>query len=302
MAAAVCVASILAWGADHAGAQELEPGAYAIAPVGVNVIVLSNTFSKGDLAFDPAGPIDDASAAINATTIAYARTVNVLGRSGQVAFGWPIVAGHVEGRYLGEQAEVTRFGPGDPRLRVAVNLYGAPVMGLKTFSKFRPKRTLGASVTISMPFGNYSSERLINVGGGRWAFKPELGFVQYFGRWAIETFGGIWLFSKNERHYRGSVRTQDPIASFQFHVDYRISPRFMVTGNANYYRGGQTTVNDLENADLQRNSRAGLTLTQSLAGGRTLRVAISQGAVTSIGADFTSVSLSFQRLWGGRME
>jgi hypothetical protein len=283
-------------------AQELEPGAYAVGPVGVNVVVVANTLSGGDLTFDPSGAISEASATINTTSVGYARTVDVGGRSAQIGFGLPIVAGHVEGLYLGERAEVTRFGLGDPRVRFGINLYGAPVMGLKAFAGFKPRRLFGASVTVAMPLGRYSSDRLINVGTGRWAFKPELGLSQYFGRWTVETFGGVWLFTNNEKFYKGSVRTQEPLASFQFHTSYAVTPRLVLSGNANYYTGGRTTVNDVANLDFQKNSRVGLTMVRSLSGGRTMRVALSQGAVTTIGADFTSLSISFQRAWGGRLQ
>ena len=75
-----------------------------------------------------------------------------------------------------------------------------------------------------------------------------------------------------------------------------------LSGNANFYSGGRTTVNDVQNLDFQKNSRVGLTVVRSLSGARTLRVAVSQGAVTNIGADFLSISASFQRAWGSRLQ
>ena len=282
---------------SSAAAQELEPGAYAVAPVGMNVLVLANAFSKGDLAFDPSGPIQDARGKINVTSAAYMRTLNLVGRSAQASIGVPITAGHLEGVYLGERTEVTRVGLADPRVRVAINLYGAPAMDAKLFTAFRPKRLIGASVTVALPVGNYSSERLINVGGGRWAVKPEIGVVHFFGRWTVETFAGVWLFAKNDEFYRGSVKTQDPIGSLQFHVHYAIRPRLVVAANANFYTGGRTTVNGKENLDLQRNSRLGATLVWPVGRGRALRLAVSRGAYTTIGADFTSVAFAFQQAW-----
>jgi len=280
-------------------AQELEPGAYAVAPVGLNVFVVSNTLSIGDMAFDPSGPIEDARGTINATSVGYGRALNIAGRSGQIAIAVPIVVGHLQGQYLGEFAEVDRYGPGDPRFRIAVNLYGAPAMNLKSFVANRPSRLVGVSLTVSMPFGRYSSERLINIGNDRWAFKPEIGVVQTIGRWTVEAYGGAWFFTDNDVFYRGSVRTQAPIASTQLHLQYAIRPRMLLSGNVNYYAGGRSTVNGRQNFDLQRNSRVGITMARPLSGGRTLRVAVSRGAYTTIGADFTSVSVAFQRMWGG---
>jgi hypothetical protein len=286
--------------ARGASAQELEPGAYAPAPVGINLFVATNTFSKGDLAFDPNVPIQEAKSSINTSVFGYARTWNLAGRLGQIAIGLPVVIGHLEGLYIGESVEADRRGLADPRLRLAVNLFGAPAMDRASFAKNRPRRLLGASLTISMPLGQYTSERLVNLGNNRWAFKPEVGFVQTMGRWTLETYGGVWLFTANDEFYRGTRRTQDPIGSLQFHVHYVLRPRILLSGNANYYFGGRTTVNDVTNLDLQRNSRVGATLTRPMTNGRALRFAISRGAVTTIGADYTSLSVGFQQAWGGR--
>ena len=283
--------------AARVDAQELEPGAYAVAPKGLNVFVAANTFSFGDMAFDPAVPISEARARINTTSVGVSRMIDLFGRSAQLSLGVPIVAGHLEGIYLGEAAEVTRVGMGDPRVRVGVNLYGAPVMDRPAFAKYRQRRLIGASLTAALPLGRYSQDRLINVGSGRWAVKPELAYVSTAGKWTLEVFGGVWFFSKNDEFYRGSVRTQAPLASLQFHVDYQINPRLQASGNINFYTGGRTTVNGAENLDLQRNSRVGLTVKQSLTGGRSVRYAISRGAYTTIGADFVALSFSFLQAW-----
>ena len=294
------VASLLAFRLDgnRASAQELEPGAYAAAPVGLNVLIVSNTFNVGDVAFDPAAPLDDGRATINNTAIGYGRALNIAGRSAQASFAVPFVAGHVEATVLGTPTAVTRLGAADPRMRFAVNLYGAPAMDIRTFATTRPKRLLGASVTIGTPLGSYSSERLVNLGTRRWAFKPEVGFSQIFGRWIVDTYAGVWLFTTNDHYFRDTVRSQDPIASLQVHVHYAVTRRLIVSGNANFYEGGRTTIDGRRNVDLQRNSRVGATVVRPLSKGRTLRAAVSRGARTTIGADFTSLSFAFQKAWG----
>lgn len=283
-----------------AAAQELEPGAYAAAPIRLNVGVVTNTLSFGDLAFDPAVPLEDASATMNFTTLGYGRTLALAGRFANVSIGVPIVAGHLEGRLLGNFAEADRFGMGDPRARIGINLYGAPAMDGPSFAKVNPRRLVGASLTIGIPLGQYSPERLINIGSNRWAFKPEVGVVYGVERWTIETYGGVWLFTRNSNFYGGRVRTQDPIGSMQFHVHYVLNPRLLLSGNMNFYSGGRTAVNGTKNFDLQRNMRVGATLSRPLSAGRVLRVAASHGAITTIGGAFTSVSVAFQQVWGGR--
>jgi hypothetical protein len=68
--------------------------------------------------------------------------------------------------------------------------------------------------------------------------------------------------------------------------------------NANFYAGGRTTVGDRVNLDLQRNSRIGGTLSLPVGGRQTLKMAVSRGAWTTIGGDFTSFSAAYQFIWG----
>jgi hypothetical protein len=99
----------------------LEPGAYWPIPTGLNIVTVVNSFNWGDLAFDPSAPIDEASATIDTTALAFTRAFSLAGRSANAGLVVPVIGGHVEGLYLGEHAEVSRFGLGDPRLRLARN-------------------------------------------------------------------------------------------------------------------------------------------------------------------------------------
>src|SRR6185436_14634167 len=94
-------------------AQELEPGAYWPIPTGLNIATVVNSFRWGDVVFDPSSPIDEASARINTTALSFTRALGVAGRSANVGVMAPVIVGHVEGLYLGEHAEVDRFGMGD---------------------------------------------------------------------------------------------------------------------------------------------------------------------------------------------
>jgi hypothetical protein len=285
-------------GARPLAAQELDPGAYTISPVGVNVVVVSNTSSFGDVAFDPSGPIADASAAINTTVVAYGRSLGVAGRSASITAAVPYVAGRLEGQYLGLPADADRAGPADGRIRFAMNLYGGRAMTLKEFAEYRPRSIVGASVTVGVPIGQYSPERLINLGTNRWSFKPEVGWGRTDGPWTVEAYAGVWFFTANPDYFGGRVRRQRPIASAQVHLQYAIRPRLWTSFNANFYAGGRTTVGDRVNLDLQRNSRIGGTLSLPVGGRQTLKMAVSRGAWTTIGGDFTSFSAAYQFIWG----
>ena len=119
-----------------ASAQELEPGAYWPIPVGLNIVTVANNLTWGDVAFDPSAPIDEASAIIDTTAFAFTRAFGLAGRSANAGVVLPVIGGHLEGLLLGQPAEVGRFGLGDPRVRFAINLYGAPAMTPAAFASY----------------------------------------------------------------------------------------------------------------------------------------------------------------------
>jgi hypothetical protein len=280
-----------------ASAQELEPGAYWPIPAGLNIGTVVNAFNWGDLAFDPAAPIDEASARINTTSLSFARAFSLAGRSAQAGAALPVVGGHVEGLYLGQAAAVGRFGQGDPRFRVAMNLYGAPAMTPKEFASFEHKTIVGVSLTMAPPLGQYDPAKLINLGTNRWSFKPEVGFSQAHGRWVVEGMAGVWLFTDNGNFFGGRTREQDPIVAMQFHLTYRFHRSMWLAGDANYFTGGRTTIGGRQNFDLQRNSRIGTTFSRALTRQSAIRMSVSRGAYTTIGANFTSIAAGYSYAW-----
>jgi len=286
---------LLAAGAGRA--QELEPGAYAPSPIGFNILVAADVFNSGDLTFDPALRITDASARIHLGALGYVRTLGVAGRSANVGLVLPYARGHLEGIYLGQRQELYRSGLADPRLRFAVNLCGSPAVGPKEFAAHRGRTILGASLLVSAPLGQYDPVKLINIGMNRWAFKPELGFSQALGRWTLEAAAGAWLFGDNRNFAGGKTRAQDPLGSFQGHVIYTIRPRLWVALSANCYTGGRSSIDGVPNADLQQNSRLGVTVAVPVTRQHSLKFSYSQGAITTVGGDFNSFGIAWQYVW-----
>ena len=220
-----------------ATAQELEPGAYWPIPTGLNIFTAVNSYNWGDLAFDPSAPIDEANATINTTAFAFTRAFGLAGRSANAGIVMPVVGGHVEGLYLGQPAEVDRFGLGDPRLRLAMNLYGAPAMTPKGFASYSQRGIVGVSVTVAAPLGQYDPDKLINLGTNRWSIKPELGISRTYGRWVVEGMAGVWFFTDNTDFLGGRTREQDPITAAQAHLTFKFK-RMWLAADANFFTGG----------------------------------------------------------------
>ena len=159
------------------------------------------------------------------------------------------------------------------------------------------KTNIGTSLVVKGPLGQYDSERRINLGTNRWAFKPEIGLSRAFGRWVLDAYGGAWLFTDN-KNFQGARRSQNPILTTQLHLSYNIRPRLWAAINGNFYVGGRTSVDGARRQDRQRNSRLGSTLSVALTSRQSLKFAYSFGALVTVGGDFGSFAVAYQYLWG----
>jgi len=280
-----------------AGAQELEPRAYSPAPAGLNFAGVVYSFSSGNVLTDPTLPLEDVSARLNGATLAYSRTFGLWGRSASMAVMTPWVWGTVEGNLFEEHRSVRRSGLADPRLRLAVNLLGGQAMTPREFAARPPRTTLGASLTLVPPFGEYYADKLINLGANRWATKAELGLSQPVGKWFLDVYGGVWYFTKNDDFYGGVEREQAPVVALQLHVAYSFRPGLWMAFDTTGYRGGRSTVDGVEKDDLQANSRAGLTLAVPVNRAQSVKLAWSTGATTRLGTDFDTYSIAWQVRW-----
>src|SRR3954463_12350727 len=171
-------------------AQELEPGAYWPIPKGLNIFTAVGGGNRGDVTFDPSLPVEDASARITTAAFVFTRAFGLAGRSANATIVLPVMSGRVKGLYLGEPTEVERFGLGDPKLKVGLNLFGAPAMTPREFASYRQQLIVGVSFTALPPLGQYDSTRVINLGSNRWSFKPEVGLSQTYGKWVVEGMFG----------------------------------------------------------------------------------------------------------------
>jgi hypothetical protein len=236
-------------------------------------------------------------AAINAGSLLYGRTFGLFGRSASAQIGLPYVFGDIDGYVEGEYHEITRSGLNDLRGKVTVNLLGGPALSPREFAARRPDTVLGVSLAVVAPTGQYDPSKLINIGSNRWSLKPEVGVSKTWGPWYAELYGGVWLFTTNTDFYGGSVREQDPVGTFQAHVSYTFKPRLWVAADATFYTGGRTTLDGTPRADLQRNSRLGITLAVPVGRRAALRFAWASGFTTRVGADFDTLSVGLQVAW-----
>jgi len=285
--------------ASPAWAQDLDPRAYARVPVDGTFFVGGFSLSHGGVLTDPTLPVTDIKATVETPSLGLARSFNLFGRTAQVFGALPYSWAQVSGNVLGEASETTRAGLSDMRIRFSALVRGAPAASMLEIAK-APRRTiLGTSLTIVAPAGQYSADKLINLGTNRWAFKPEFAVSRPVGqRWLIDVYAGLWLFTANDSYYPGHVlRTQAPIGAFQAHVSYNFRRQLWAAFDATYYVGGHTTVQGVPNDDGQSNSRLGATVNLPVGQWHSVKLSVSRGAIIRYGANFTTLSVGWQTAW-----
>jgi hypothetical protein len=181
---------------------------------------------------------------VNGVTTGYGHTFPLFGRFASAAISVPYAFGSINGNVGEEHTRITRSGLGDLRLRFVVNLLGGPALTMKEFRARKPETTLGFSLVVVAPTGQYSNEKLINIGTNRWAFRPEFGLSYPTGRWTLEASAGVWLFLDNKHAYPGeNVRSQAPLFAFQAHGGYTFGPGSGSRSASTFYGGGRTSTN-----------------------------------------------------------
>jgi hypothetical protein len=289
-----CVAML---GSALAGGQEMEPRTYSAVPVGTNFVVLNYARSSGGFAFDPALPITNAHATINTWSLGFSHSFGIAGHTASAAVSMPYANANVTGDVMGVPQQAYRSGLGDVRFRFAVNLLGDPALTPEEFARRIQSTIVGTSLTVVTPTGQYVPSRLINVGANRWSFKPEVGVSQPLGNWFVEGTAGVWFYTDNGDFYGGNRRSQAPMPEFQWHGGYNWRPGLWLAVDVTYFTGGRTSVNGIEDQDLQRSVRYGLTLSIPLARQWSAKLAWSRGLVTRVGGSFQTFSAALQYRW-----
>jgi hypothetical protein len=297
----------LAFAGPGLSAQDLTPRAYVVTPVRTNAVTASFIYNDGELLFEGTVPIVDSRGRLSVPALSLYHSFGFLGRSANVAATLPYGRGTFTGTLGATEIEAYRSGLLDSVYRLSVNLLGAPAMELSEFRKWRQKHLLGASLKIVAPTGQYDPTKLINLGGNRWALKPELGYSGRFGSFIVDGYAAVWFFTTNPEFFSHNQyvpgtqsQTQEPVLAFETHVSYDIKPRFWVSLDGNFWRGGRTSLNGVQNpATLQQNSRIGVTASIPLTRRQALKLGYADGAYVRFGGNYKIASIAWQYSWVG---
>ena len=288
--------------------QDLAPRAYLITPYHSNAVTLVWSFYDGSIDFNGVLPASGATGTYSLGVFNYYHSFGILGRSANLVAALPYGEGHFDGTAFGAGQHLYRSGLIDSVYRVAVNLKGGPAMQPREFAKWHQKLLLGASLKVIAPTGQYDPTKLINWGANRWAFKPEFGYSQRWGKWILDGYSGVWFFTTNRDYWSRNVYypgtrslTQKPIAGFEGHLSYDFKQKLWASLDGNFWFGGVTTTGGIQNSlTRQLNSRLGLTASIPFGTHQSLKFSYSNGAYVRYGGDYQNLSVAWQYGWLGK--
>lgn len=285
-------------------AQDLAPRAYVITPENYDALNLTYAFFTGSILFDGSAPITGATGTYNVPIVSLYHAVSFFGRSANMTASLPYAIGNFQGKVIGVENSLYRSGLADSSFRFSVNLMGGPAMSPREYQKWKQKILLGVSLKVIAPTGQYDPRKLINWGANRWAFKPEFGYSERWGKWVLDGYAGVWFYTTNPEYYAHPVplpQTVSPVGSFEGHLSYDVKPRLWFSFDANYWFGGTGSVNGFANlATRQTSSRIGGTAAIPFTKHQAVKLSYNNGAYTRFGGNYQNVSVSWQYSWLGK--
>ena len=127
------------------------------------------------------------------------------------------------------------------------------------------------------------------------------------GHWVVDTYGAWWFFTANHDFFSPNptspknTRTESPVFAFEGHLSYDVKPRLWASLDGNFWAGGRTSLNGVENSSTtQRNSRLGGTVSIPVSQHNALKLSYSRGAYIRFGGNYDTVSVAWQYSWQGR--
>ena len=281
--------------------QELVPRAYWPAPKGTKILSVGYAYTDGDVLVDPSTPVKDAENETHSGSLGYYQAFGLAGRSATISAILPAAAARIRADTGAEVVSGTVSGLSDLRVRLGVNLLGAPAMTPAEFREFLqdpPRNLFGVSLQVQVPTGEYNNDRVANVGTSRWSLKPEIGYIRRLGEtgsWAAEASLGVWLYDDND-NFLGLRLEQEPMLGAEFHLVHLLPKARWFSVDLNYYAGGRTRLDDVRTDDRQENSRIGATLAFP-AGRHVFKVGVSDSLRIEDGGDYRAVLLGWAYIW-----
>ncbi len=278
--------------------QDVEPRRWTTLPVGIKILGAGYGYTSGEIFFDPVLQAEDVSVSVNTFIVQYVQPFKLGNRLARLDVNVPYNIAKWEGLVQGVPTAVHRNGFADPRLRLSVNFIGPKAMGPKElfeYFKTHPTyTTVGASIAVVLPLGQYFEEKLLNLGHNRFVFRPQIGMLHNWDDWSFELSGSAFIFSRNNDFFGGKQRKQKPIYAIQTHLIKKFESKLWASISAGYGSGGISIVNEVSNNDQRGNFLGSFAVGMPISKKQAVKIAYINGqTLKDVGANTNSFILAW---------
>lgn len=292
-------ACFLALLSSQARAQFTDPRSYNNSPTGINQLELAYAYVHANASIDTSLIITGASVDLNQGIIDYTHYFGLFHRLTWVEAAVPVAG--LSGSVAGTNVQGSIVGTGDSGYAVGTLFKGGPALSLADFDKFRPTTTFGVSLTITAPTGSYNANKILNLGSGRWSFKPEAALSHPFGpdqKWEIEAYGNVYFYTDNTSFHGREVLRQQALPGVEAHLSYSFNDRLWTSLDTRYSFRGSTFVNGVDQNNPQRNFILGAEMNISLNDRNSLVFEFGKAVVHRNGPSVVGFSVKYDYTWG----
>jgi hypothetical protein len=270
---------------------------YDNTPVGTNQFEVTYSYARSDASIDTSLVVVGAQFSLNQGAFTYTRYFGFLDHVVWAEASVPLA--NLSGSVSGTTPR-SRSGAGDSSYTLTTLLKGGPALSVDQFETYRHATTVGMSLEIAAPTGQYNSSKLLNLGSDRWSFKPEVAVSQPFGReqkWQCDLYAHARFFTDNTSYRGTEVLRQDPLPGIEGHVSYSFAKAWASIDTLYVFRG-TTYVNGVNQSDAQQNFTLGGEINISLNSRNSLVLQFAKALVHQNAPTYSGFAVKYAYTWG----
>jgi len=295
----VCLVLTVLCRPDQARAQFTDPRAYDNTPVGVSQLELAYAYANANASIDTSLVIADAELNLNLGTVEYTRYFSFFHRTAWAQAIVPIAG--LNGSIVGSNIRGSRTGAGDTSYELALLVKGGPALSVTQFAHYVPTTSVGVSLTVTAPTGQYSASKVLNLGSDRWSFKPEIGISHPFGskqQWVVDGYANAYFYTDNTSFHGVEILRQQALPGLEGHVSYTFASNLWVSLDTRYSFRGDTLVNGIDQKNAQQNFTLGSEVNISINSRNAMVLEFAKSLVHENGPAYTGFSVKYLYSWG----
>jgi hypothetical protein len=287
------------WSPARLHPQFTDPRYYDNTPVNVNQLEIVYGYARSDTSLDASIVVGDAELNLNFGVLEYTRYFSLFHHA---AWAEPAVPfGNMAGSVSGTQIRSSSAGTGDSSYQAGILLKGGRALSVAQFATYHPSTTLGTSLSITAPTGQYSADKILNLGSNRWSFKPEFAVAFPFGpqkKWELDTYANAYFYTENTSYHGAHRFQQKPLPGIEGHISYSFRSNAWASVDTRYSFGGDTLVNGVDQKDGQENFTLGSEVNVSLNSRNIIVLEFGKLIVHQNGPTYGGFGVKYFYSWG----